>query len=105
MKPLIKVIFMFCLHFILSGCSTLLLCNYTIQSTPTGADILVDGTMIGKTPANVDIAFTENNQKVMERKILSVKREGYKEVNEVISYDGVSSKVLNFELDPDTLQK
>ena len=61
--------------------------------------------MIGKTPANVDIAFTENNQKVMERKILSVKREGYKEVNEVISYDGVSSKVLNFELDPDTLQK
>jgi len=103
MKPIIKVIFIFCLLFMLSGCSVV--CNYTIQSTPKGADILVDGKMIGKTPATVDISFTDNSQKVTEKKIIFVKLEGYKEFKEILSYEGDSSKKLNFELDPETSQK
>ena len=103
MKPIIKVIFIFPLLFMLSGCGVS--GSYTILSTPKGADILVDGKMIGKTPTTVDVSFTKNVQKVMEKKIIAVKLKGYKEAKEVLSYEGDSSKVLNFKLDPETPQK
>ncbi len=80
----------------LAGCGTY--SSFTIKSSPSGADILVDGKAMGKTPATIKVPFPENNQLVREKKIVSLKLKGYKEAKEILSYGENTDKLLNFEL-------
>lgn len=82
----------------LTGCGTS--GRFIVKSEPAGAEIFVDGQPFGKTPTTVQIPFTENKQMVTEKKIISLKLKGYKEIKEVLSYQGDTSRVLSFQLEP-----
>ncbi len=84
---------------LLAGCASAP--TFTIKTDPAGADILVDGKNVGKTPATIKVKFTENAQMVTEKKILAVKLPGYREKKEVISSEGALIKTLEFALVPE----
>jgi|GEM_PF-4883961 len=92
----IRSLIVLSLFLFLAGCGTY--SSFTVKSAPSGADILVDGKVMGKTPATIKVPFPENNQLVREKKIVSVKLKGYKEVKEILCYEGDTCKLLNFEL-------
>jgi hypothetical protein len=86
---------------LLAGCASAPL--FAVVTDPAGADIFVDGKLVGKTPATIKVTFTENSQMVMEKKILIVKLSGYKEKKEVISYNK-GNTALKFQLAPDHVE-
>lgn len=92
----IRSLIVLSLFLFLAGCGTY--SSFNVKSAPSGADILVDGKPMGKTPAIIKVPFPENNQLVREKKIVSVKLKGYKEVKEILCYEGDSGKPLSFEL-------
>ncbi len=73
---------------------------YTVVTDPVGADILVDGKPMGKTPATIKVKFSENAQMVIEKKVLVVKLSGYKEKKEVLSCQNANTE-LKFQLVPE----
>jgi hypothetical protein len=101
---LLKIAFAgFCILTVITGCGTS--GKYIIQSSPKGADIFVDDNLIGKTPVTINIPFEENFQKVLEKRIITLKLKGYKEFKSAIGYEGDKYKVLDFRLEPVTPQK
>ncbi len=85
-----------CCLLLVVGCATIP--SFTVLTDPSGADIYVDGALVGKTPATIKVEFKENAQMVTEKKILMVKLPGYKVRKEVISLEGVSNKTLDLIL-------
>jgi hypothetical protein len=96
MKPLYIIASLLLLFF--TGCGTS--GQFVVKSEPAGAEILVDGKPMGRTPATVSILFLENKQLVTEKKIITLRLKGYREVKEVLSYQGNNSQLLNFRLEP-----
>lgn len=84
---------------LLAGCGTS--GQYIVKSQPSGAEILVDGECVGKTPATISVPFPENRQLVREKRLISLRLDGYREAREVLCYEGDQARVLNFELEPD----
>ena len=87
--------------FLLGGCASASL--FIVTTSPSGADIFVDGKPVGKTPATIKVKFAENAQMVLERKVLSVKLPGYGQKKAVIAYYE-DMTVLNFQLTPDRVE-
>ena len=92
----------FCFVF-LAGCATT--STFTVKTDPAGADIYVDGRRLGQTPATIQVKFSENAQMVTEKKILTVKLNGYRERKEVISPEGIPQKTLEYLLVPEANEK
>ena len=84
---------------LLAGCGTS--GQYIVKSQPPGADILVDGECVGKTPSTISIPFPENKQLVREKRLISLRLNGYREAKEILCYEGEQARVLTFELEPD----
>ncbi len=95
-------LFLACCILILSGCSSAP--KLLVKSDPPGADIYVDGVIVGKTPAALELTFSETIQLVMEKKILAVKLPGYKERKEVISQESANNKTLEIALAPEVAE-
>jgi hypothetical protein len=83
----------------LAGCGTS--GQYIVKSKPTGAEILVDGESVGKTPATISVPFPENKQLVREKRLITLRLNGYREAKEVLCYEGEQARVLTFELEPE----
>ena len=94
------LIIMACVLLLLAGCATKP--SYTVMTQPPGADIFVDGKLVGKTPATINVVFTENVQMVTEKKILTVKLQGYKTKKELLSPGGERHTALNLTLVPES---
>ena len=72
--------------FALSGCATILSGSdqpVTIQSSPEGADILMNGIVMGTTPFTMNVTRDSNT-------MLSIKKEGYK----------TETQLMNTKLNP-----
>jgi hypothetical protein len=65
-------------------------------STPDGADIEVDGSLVGNTPSDVQVAEGEHT--------VSVKKSGYKDWQRTLKVSGGSSLHLNADLEKATSQ-
>lgn len=63
----------------------------SITSTPDGADIEVDGSFVGNTPSDVQVAEGEHT--------VSVKKSGYKDWQRTLKVSGGSSLHLNADLE------
>lgn len=83
---------------LLVGCGTS--GQFVVKSEPAGAEIFIDGRPFGRTPATLQVPFVENKQMVTEKKIISLKMSGYKEMKDVLTYQGNTSKTLDFKLEP-----
>ena len=71
MKPLYPLVFLACLA--LTACSAATQ-NIPVSSNPDGAQVLADGQTVGTTPCNVTLEKTQPH-------ILTVKKDGYKQVD------------------------
>jgi hypothetical protein len=67
-----------------------------VASTPDGADIEVDGSFVGNTPSDVQVAEGEHT--------VSVKKSGYKDWQRTLKVSGGSSLHLNADLERATSQ-
>lgn len=84
---------------LLAGCGTS--GQYIVKSKPTGAEILVDGESVGKTPSTISVPFPENKQLIREKRLITLRLKGYREAKEVLCYEGEQARVLTFELEPE----
>ncbi len=84
---------------LLAGCGTS--GQYIVKSKPTGAEILVDGECVGKTPSTISVPFPENRQLIREKRLITLRLKGYREAKEVLCYEGEQARVLSFELEPE----
>ncbi len=97
-----KNFLLLCAVILLAGCASTT--PFLVTSEPAGAAIFVDGEQVGKTPATINVTFTQNEQLVTENKILSVALPGYKEAKEVLSGDEGGQRTFNLKLMPETTQ-
>lgn len=65
--------------------------NLHLESDPSGADIVVDGSFVGNTPSDVQVPEGEHT--------ITVKRVGFKEWERKLKVSGGSSVHLNAELE------
>ena len=84
---------------LLTGCGTS--GQYIVKSQPPGAEILIDGECVGKTPSTISVPFPENKQLIREKRLISLRLNGYREAKEILCYEGEQARVLTFELEPD----
>ena len=64
-------------------------CNYTFNSNPSGAAVLVDGVQVGKTPLNCKVEYGSHR--------LVIKKEGYEEISVMVDTNK-EQEVLNFKM-------
>jgi hypothetical protein len=98
-----RIYLMLTMLVLVAGCASTP--KFTVLTDPAGADIFVDGERVAKTPATIKVSFPENSQMVKEKKILTVKLPGYKEMKEVICDDGVPEKKFTLMLMPEPGEK
>jgi hypothetical protein len=76
---------------VLNSAASALLARLQLGSDPPGADIEVDGSFVGNTPSDVQVAEGEHT--------VAVKKSGYKDWQRTLKVSGGSSVHLNAELE------